>query len=178
VIGLGRTTSRAVSYGSDSTSVVLDRASGPSRVTFVFAPGAGAHREHPSVLSLSQELCARGIDVARFNFWYREQGKATPDRISRLLACYESVATFAKGLLPGNRLVIGGRSMGGRVASMLVANKYQCDGLLLYAYPLLGANGSQRTQHLGDITVPTLCVCGTRAIGCARLTAWMLSSPH
>jgi predicted alpha/beta-hydrolase family hydrolase len=122
VIGLSDTTSHAVSCGGDSTSVALDRAARPLGVTFVFAPGAGAHREHPSVLGLSQALCSRGIDVARFNFWYREQGKATPDRMSRLLACYESVAAFAKTLLPGNRLVIG-RALHGRAGCIDAGGK-------------------------------------------------------
>jgi uncharacterized protein len=72
--------------------------------------------------------------------------------------------------IPGKKLVIGGRSMGGRVASMLAAEGFACDGLLLLAYPLHPAGKPERlrNQHLPQIKVPVLCINGTRDALCTR----------
>jgi hypothetical protein len=84
-----------------------------------------------------------------------------------LRACIEAVMAEVEH---NGRLIIGGRSMGGRAASMLAADKIQCDGLLLLAYPLHPAGRLEqlRDAHLPSITMPTLCLNGTRDALCRR----------
>jgi predicted alpha/beta-hydrolase family hydrolase len=131
---------------------------------FVFAHGAGGHRDDRGMLALSAELERRGMEVVRFNFPYREQGSGRPDPMPVLM---KSVADAA-GRARKGRLIIGGRSMGGRAASMLAAEGFACDGLLLFAYPLHPAGQPQklRDAHLPRIAVPTLCFNGTRDALC------------
>jgi uncharacterized protein len=125
---------------------------------------------HRSMLQLSEVLRARGFDLVRFNFLYREKGGRAPDRMPRLQACFSAVTARTRLEVPGKKLIIGGRSMGGRVASMLAAEGLACDGLLLLAYPLHPAGKPERLrdQHLPRIKVPVLCVNGTRDALCTR----------
>ena len=126
---------------------------------------------HRSMLKLSEVLRGRGFDVVRFNFLYREKGGRAPDRMPKLQACFSAVAEHARREIPGKKLIIGGRSMGGRVASMLAAEGFACDGLLLLAYPLHPAGQPEklRDAHLPDIKVPVLCINGTRDTLCDRI---------
>jgi predicted alpha/beta-hydrolase family hydrolase len=126
---------------------------------------------HRSMLKLSEVLRGRGFDVVRFNFLYREKGSRAPDRMPKLQACMKSVVEKARshaGL--GKKIIIGGRSMGGRVASMLAAEGFDCDGLLLLAYPLHPAGQPEklRDAHLPKIRVPVLCINGTRDELCRK----------
>jgi predicted alpha/beta-hydrolase family hydrolase len=138
-----------------------------SGVVFVCAHGAGGHRDDASMRALAQALRARGIGVVRFNFPYREKGSRRIDPMPRLQACVRAVAERARELEP-RLLLLGGRSMGGRAASMLVADGYACDGLLLAAYPLhpAGKPEKRRDAHLAQIGVPVLCFNGTRDALC------------
>ena len=111
-----------------------------------------------------------GIEVVRFNFAYRERGSRRPDPMPELRARYEAVVADARKNLGARPLIIGGRSMGGRVASMLAADGFACDGLLLFAYPLHPAGQPEklRDAHLPRIKVPVLCFNGTRDALCRR----------
>ena len=146
----------------------LDPAAGAAKALFVAGHGAGSHMEHRSMLQLAKVLRARGFDVVRFNFLYREKGSRVPDRMPKLQACFTAVVE--KYRPAGKKLVIGGRSMGGRVASMLAAEGLQCDGVLLLAYPLHPAGQIEklRVEHLPRIKVPVLCINGTRDALCDR----------
>jgi hypothetical protein len=110
--------------------------------------------------------------VVRFNFLYREKGAPAPDRMPKLQACFSSVVQGmqAQSVTAGKKLILGGRSMGGRVASMLAAEGFACDGLLLLAYPLHPAGKPERLrdEHLPRIKVPVLCINGTRDLLCQR----------
>lgn len=119
------------------------------------------------MLATAAALEARGIEVARFNFPYRERGSRMPDRMPELKAAFAAVAERLRG---GGKLVLGGRSMGGRVATMLAADGFTCDGLLLFAYPLHPAGKPEklRDAHLPAIRVPVLCFNGTRDKLCTR----------
>ena len=123
------------------------------------------------MLELSHVLCARGFDVLRFNFAYRERGAKLPDRMPQLQARFAAVAQEARAGLGSKKLILGGRSMGGRVASMLAAEGFACDGLLLFAYPLhpAGKPEKPRDAHLPQIRVPVLCINGTRDALCDRI---------
>lgn len=122
------------------------------------------------MLKLSEVLRDRGFDVVRFNFLYREKGGRAPDRMPKLQACFSAVVERARREIPGKKLIIGGRSMGGRVASMLAAEGFACDGLLLLAYPLHPAGKPERLRdaHLSSIKVPVLCINGTRDLLCQQ----------
>lgn len=160
-----------VQVGGEATTAVLDAAerAGP-RVVFVCAHGAGGHRDDRGMLQLRDELRSRDVDVVRFNFLYREKGSGRPDRMPQLQACVSAVVARAVEELRPDVLLIGGRSMGGRAASMLAAEGFACDGLLLLAYPLHPAGQPEklRDAHLPAIRVPVLCFNGTRDDLCRR----------
>jgi predicted alpha/beta-hydrolase family hydrolase len=118
----------------------------------------------------AQALEAAGLSVLRFNFPYREKGAGRPDPMPVLKAAVAEAAARARSELAPRKLIIGGRSMGGRAASMLAADGFDCDGLLLLAYPLhpAGAPEKLRDAHLAQIRVPVLCFNGTRDALCER----------
>ena len=122
------------------------------------------------MVSLAAELVSRGITVVRFNFLYKEKGSGRPDPMPRLKECVASVVARVREELTPRLLFIGGRSMGGRAASMLAAEGFTCDGLILLAYPLhpAGKPGQLRDKHLSSISVPVLCFNGTRDTLCRR----------
>ena len=122
------------------------------------------------MVELSTVLRDHRFDVVRFNFFYREKGARAPDRMPQLQACFRAVADQVRATIGNKKLVIGGRSMGGRVASMLAAEGFACDGLLLFADPLHPAGRPERLRaaHLPNIRVPVLCVNGTRDALCTR----------
>lgn len=112
-------------------------------------------------------LEAVGVDVVRFNFPYRQKGSKRPDPMPVLKDTVAAVAAKVRG---SGKLIIGGRSMGGRAASMLAADGFECDGVLLFAYPLHPAGQPEklRVAHLASIQVPVLCLNGTRDELCRR----------
>jgi predicted alpha/beta-hydrolase family hydrolase len=160
-----------IRVGATETSAVLERAPGaPAGALFVCAHGAGGHMTDRGLLAATECLRARGLDILRFNFPYREQGSSRPDPMPRLAESIAAVATHARREAGPRRLLLGGRSMGGRAASMLTADGFACDGLLLLAYPLHPAGQPEklRAAHLARIAVPVLCVNGTRDALCRR----------
>jgi predicted alpha/beta-hydrolase family hydrolase len=142
----------------------------PRRATFVCAHGAGGHMADAAMSSVARTLRSRGIDMVRFNFLYREQGSRRPDPMPRLQACIDAVVAHVRSSLTTPLLIVGGRSMGGRAASMLAADGAQWDGLLLLAYPLHPAGQPEklRDAHLPRIRMPVLCCNGTRDALCTR----------
>jgi hypothetical protein len=166
-----------IKVGSDEeTSAVFEPAVFESRSTptsgalFVCAHGAGGNMNDKGMLAASAQLRKRGLNVVRFNFLYREKGSGAPDPMPRLKQCAMAVAEHARTVVQPDLLILGGRSMGGRVASMLVADSYRCDGLLLLAYPLhpAGQPHKLRDAHLKQIGIPVLCLNGTRDALCQR----------
>ena len=133
----------------------------------VLFPGAGSAADHPSLVAIEEALAP--VPVRRVDFPYRRAGRRAPDRAPVLLACVrDEVRAFARELdVPTSRLVIGGRSMGGRMCSMAVADTddpLKVAGLLLVSYPLHppAKPDKLRTEHLPRIPVPTLCVSGSK----------------
>ena len=143
-------------------SVLRERStSGETLATFIAAHGAGGNMHDRGMQAVAKEMRARGLDVVRFNFPYSEKKSGRPDPMPVLRACIEAVMSDVEHT---GTLIIGGRSMGGRAASMLAADQIQCDGLLLLAYPLhpAGKPDQLRDAHLPRISVPTVCFNGTR----------------
>jgi uncharacterized protein len=104
----------------------------------------------------------------RFNFLYKEKRSGRPDPMPKLKETTSAVVARVREALNPTTLIIGGRSMGGRAASMLAADGFDCSGLLLLAYPLhpAGRPDQLRDAHLPSIRVPVLCVNGTRDTLC------------
>ena len=133
----------------------------------VLFPGAGSSASHASLVSLEEALSP--LPVARIDFPYRRAGKSFPDKTPVLVECVRSeVRAFAEQLgVPTSQLLIGGRSMGGRMCSMAVAdetNQLDVAALVLMSYPLHPPKKPEnlRTEHLPRINVLTLCISGTK----------------
>jgi predicted alpha/beta-hydrolase family hydrolase len=161
----------SVPVGAERVSAVYDAADTASDAAlFICAHGAGGNMSDRGVLASAAAMRANGIGVVRFNFIYKERGSGRPDTMPRLTATVAAVAEYARAELRPARLIIGGRSMGGRAASMLAADGYQAEGLLLLAYPLHppGKPEQLRDAHLQRIRIPVLCFNGTRDEFCTR----------
>lgn len=161
----------SVAVGDESTSVICDLVPNADRApVFVFAHGAGGHMADRGMQQTAEALVARGLNVVRFNFLYKEKGSGRPDPMPLLKATTSAVVARVRQELQAETLIIGGRSMGGRAASMLAAEGYDCAGLLLLAYPLhpAGRPDQLRDAHLPAIRVPVLSFNGTRDSMCTR----------
>jgi uncharacterized protein len=148
-----------------SVTAIRHEPEGPAGWTFVYAPGAGANIDDPFGAYLGKELSQRGVACVRFQFPYQEAGKKSPDRPEVLEATWRAVIEqfCGSGSQPDGRLAVGGRSMGGRIASQVVAQGVAVDAIALFAYPLHppGRPENARDAHLPSIDVPTLFCSGT-----------------
>jgi predicted alpha/beta-hydrolase family hydrolase len=129
----------------------------------LLAPGAGSDRNQSTLRAI--EGAVAPLPVVRMDFPYRRAGRKAPDRPDVLLAAVrdEAAALVAAARIRPRRLVLGGRSMGGRICSMAVADGLPAAGLVLVSYPLHppGRPERLRTEHLGRLDVPCLFVSGT-----------------
>ena len=133
----------------------------------VLFPGAGSDRNHSSLLLLEKALSP--LPVARIDFPYRRAGKKAPDRAPILLQCvFDEVRSIASEWgTDTSHLVIGGRSMGGRICSMAVSDVEDplvVAGLVLISYPLHppGKPEKLRTEHLHRVKTPSVWISGSR----------------
>ena len=138
-------------YGSGGTLIVL-------------GPGAGGSRRTPQLVRFAESLAASGRGVLLYDFPYRDRGRRAPDPPDVLEATTRAVGDYARTTLGAVRLVHGGKSMGGRIASQVVAGGAPGDALILLGYPLHppGKPDQLRDRHLPRIAVPMLFVQGTR----------------
>jgi uncharacterized protein len=150
--------------GRETSAIYEPTTASESRGLFVCAHGAGGNINDRGTLAAAKLMRDRGLDVVRFNFLYKEKGSGRPDPMPLLKSCYAAVVEHIRKEVSPSRLIIGGRSMGGRTATMLAADGFECDGLLLLAYPLHpeGKPEQLRDAHLPSITAPVLCFNGTR----------------
>jgi predicted alpha/beta-hydrolase family hydrolase len=135
-----------------------------SGVTLILGHGAGAGQTSGFIVEFATALSARGIDIVTFNFLYTEQGRRIPDPNPRLENCYRAVIEAVRERKPG-KLAIGGKSMGGRIASQVAAGGAgELAGLVFLGYPLHppGRPDRPRTVHLRDVRAPMLFVQGAR----------------
>ncbi|CAN5884712.1 alpha/beta fold hydrolase [soil metagenome] len=155
-----------VPVGTETTSAVYESAAeGDDIALFVCAHGAGGNIADRSTVASANALRTQGFGVVRFNFLYKEKGSGRPDAMPKLTSTFSAVVAHARAALGDPRpLVIGGRSMGGRAASVLASEGFDADGLLLLAYPLHppGQPEKLRDAHLPSITMPVLAFSGTR----------------
>jgi hypothetical protein len=147
----------ALVYGSPGPA-------GPAGATLILAHGAGAGQRSPFMVSFANALTALGVETITFNFPYTEQKRRVPDRPAVLEACYRSVIDAVRP--PAGRLFIGGKSMGGRIATQVAAADPErpIAGLVLLGYPLHppGRPAERRDAHLPAVGRPMLFIQGSR----------------
>src|SRR5207247_1337503 len=129
-----------------------------ARGAVVVAHGAGGDMRGPLLQGFADCLREATFGTLRFNFPYTERGRKTPDPAPRLLDAYRSAFQEAKARVGAKHVLVGGKSMGGRIASMAVADGMPADGLVFLGYPLHapGRPDKLRDEHLGRIRVPML----------------------
>jgi predicted alpha/beta-hydrolase family hydrolase len=154
----------------ESVSGVLSRPEtglNKARLGVILAHGAGNDMNNPLLVSLSAGLAQRGFLALRFNFPYKEKGRKAPDPAKKLILTWQKVYRFLKedagyGL---KKIVVSGKSMGGRIASQMVADGLlPAAGVILWGYPLHppGKRDKLRDAHLYRLNVPLLFFAGTR----------------
>jgi uncharacterized protein len=155
--------------GGAATTALLYSSAGPGvGATYILAHGAGAGQGSRFIVAFGYALSALGLDVVTFNFPFTEQHRRIPDRAPVLEACYRAVIETVRADVASARsmLVIGGKSMGGRMATHVAAADGQLTlaGLVLLGYPLHppGRPHQRRDKHLGSIGRPMLFVQGSR----------------
>jgi uncharacterized protein len=138
-----------------------------ARITLILGHGAGANQTSAFMVTFATELALRGIDAVTFNFFYSEHRRGAPDPNAKLETCYRAVieAVRSNKTVARNRLAIGGKSMGGRIASQVAAAGVgDLLGLVFLGYPLHppGRPEKLRSTHLPLIESPMLFVQGSR----------------
>lgn len=148
--------------GGNNVTAIATKPVAPNDWTLVYAPGAGSNVHDPFGRYACRALTGHGIATVRFQFPYQEAGRSRPDPPATLEATWRAVIEFAR-LRPG-RIIVSGRSMGGRVGSIAVAGGMHADAIALFAYPLHppGSPEKVRTEHFPRLSVPVLFCSGTR----------------
>jgi len=161
----------SVPDGGMVTALVYLSTKPGSTVTIILGHGAGAPQTSKFMVDFATGLTGRGCNAVTFNFPYTEHGRKIPDRPEKLEACYkqviEDIAAESRFAEPG--LIIGGKSMGGRIASQVAASdalksRASVKGLVFLGYPLHppGRPDRLRAEHLSRIGLPMLFVQGSR----------------
>ncbi|MEP7304756.1 MAG: alpha/beta family hydrolase [Acidobacteriota bacterium] len=151
------TTARVYPVDGDTVGAVL-----------ILGHGAGAGQQHPWMVECARALSALGIEIVTFNFLYSEQRRHAPDRRPLLDECYRAVIEVVRQRVTGSErsLFIGGKSMGGRIATHVAADDpgLALQGLVLLGYPLHppGQPEKRRDAHLPAVGRPMLFVQGSR----------------
>ena len=163
------TTQLTIDVGSDgqTTGLVYASRDVPAHATFILAHGAGAGQQSAFIIGFPQGLSDRGIDVLTFNFLYTEQGRRVPDATKKLDACYRVAVAAARHQFGRSDVFVGGKSMGGRIATHLAADdaaELGIRGVVALGYPLHPPGKPQqlRAVHLPRLRVPMLIVQGER----------------
>ncbi len=155
-----------VATGEETTALVYPARQGDDPPLIVLAHGAGAGQRHAFIVTIAEALASRGVSVVTFDFLYVARGRRLPDKAPLLEACFSAVVEQARGWYPSARLFLGGKSLGGRMATHLAAAGAVPDltGVVVLGYPLHppGRPAQRRTAHLSRIRVPLLVIQGTR----------------
>jgi predicted alpha/beta-hydrolase family hydrolase len=158
-----------ISVGTDAETTAFVYAGQPGADSaLILAHGAGAGPQSPFMVDFARGIARHGVHVVTFNFLYVEQHRRIPDRLPLLQGCYQAVVEAVRGHLAdaGRRLFIGGKSMGGRIATHLAASErsLSLNGLVLLGYPLHppGRPDRKRDEHLPAVARPMLFMQGSR----------------
>ena len=150
-----------IAYDGGAVTGVL--AGGEGRLGVLLAHGAGAGQSHPWITTVRDGLAAAGWPVMTYDYRYTSLGRKSPDRMPTLLEVHRAAAETLAARC--DRVVLAGKSMGGRAASHLVGDEaWPAAGLVYYGYPLvaLGKGEPRDMSHLRRIDVPQLFFAGTR----------------
>ncbi|WP_157523881.1 alpha/beta hydrolase family protein [Microbacterium sp. CH1] len=152
-----------VALPSGVTPVSADWTPGTRDDVVLIAHGAGAGKDHPFLVGFDRALAASGYSTLRFSFPYAEQGRRMPGPAAHAVATWEAAVAEARARAPHAAVWATGKSYGGRMASLAVAEGLVVDGLVYLGYPLHppGRPDKPRIAHLPSITVPQLFVEGT-----------------
>lgn len=157
----------------DSVTALWQPVDGGERPAFLLAHGSGSHLHSPFQDAIAAGLVARGFPVLRFQYPYRELARELgkqrpPDRAPLLEACHERALEALRERAGGRRLVLAGKSLGGRIASHLAAKDAHSHALVLFGYPLhpKGKPEKLRVEHFPAIVQPSLFLTGTRDALC------------
>lgn len=142
----------------------MSRSGAGTAGALLLTPGAGSDRDHHTLVAIEEAVAP--LPVCRVDFPYRREGRKAPDRAPKLVAAVvEAVGDLTRqtGVAP-ERVVLGGRSMGGRICSMAVAEGLASKGLVLISYPLHppGKPERLRVDHFPRLNLPCLFISGTR----------------
>jgi predicted alpha/beta-hydrolase family hydrolase len=141
------------------------RAAGSARALIVLGHGAGAGQRHPFMTAVASGFAARGIDAVTFDFPYMRERRHVPDRAPVLEKAFLDVVDAARRWSGADAMFIGGKSMGGRMATHLgAAGVDRLQGIIVFGYPLHppGKPERLRVDHLPSVKVPVLIVQGER----------------
>ena len=142
-------------------SAVWHAADGPA---LVVGHGAGAGMNHPFIVGFCGAIADAGVAALRFNFPYMEAGRRTPDQAKNAIGAFRSAFEAATERGGGRQVLGGGKSYGGRIASMAAAEGMPAAALVFLGYPLHapGKTDQVRDAHLYDLTMPMLFLHGTK----------------
>lgn len=172
---------------NDRTSGILSLPTAGCKPTaIILAHGAANDMMNPLLAAFAEGLAGAHYPVLRFNFLYAEQKRRSPDREPVLVAAWDAAYEFLKnGGLEVDRIIAAGKSLGGRIASHMVAKgQLPVQGLMFLGYPLhrMGDAAVLHDSHLYSITVPMLFVEGTRDtlcdLGALAAVLGRLKAPH
>lgn len=154
-------TEASIPVGTSAASYSLH---GEGRVAVILGHGAGGNRKSPFLVRCAEAMARSGRSAVLFNFPYTESRRRVPDAPAVLEATVAAVADHVRGLPGVERIVLGGKSMGGRIASQAVAQGTPADALAFLGYPLHppGRPEKLRDAHLPRIGAPMLFLQGTR----------------
>ena len=152
-----------IEQGRVRVSAVYARPPKP-RATLVVAHGAGAGMDHPFMAGFTRAMNDLGVATLRFNFVYTENGRRAPDPAPFLEETWRAAFDAASGRAKGEPVWAGAKSLGGRIASMVVADGMPAAGLVFLGYPLHAPGKPERIrdEHLYSIKAPMLFLEGTR----------------
>ena len=142
-------------------SAVWHPADGPA---LVVGHGAGAGMDHPFIVGFCEAVADEGIAALRFNFPYMEAGRRTPDAAKNAIGAFRSAFETAGDRSGGRPVLGGGKSYGGRIASMAAAEGMPAAALVFLGYPFHppGKPDQVRDAHLYELTIPMLFLQGTK----------------
>lgn len=149
---------------AEDVSAVVHEPGRPSGTNVLLAPGAGGDLDGAPLVALADAIAGEGHRVVRVNLPYREAGKKAPPRADRAANGYALILESARAAIdPAGRWIAGGKSYGGRVASLAASEGMPVAGLLFYGYPLHapGKPEKLRVEHWPHVPVPCLFLQGT-----------------
>ncbi|MEV7631354.1 alpha/beta family hydrolase [Microbacterium sp. NPDC089318] len=149
--------------GPATVTTAWEEPDGASRGVVTIAHGAGAGMDHPFLIGFAAALRAEGFTTVRFNFPYLEAGRRMPGPAAHALLTWHAVVASVRSQRPDAPMWACGKSYGGRMASMAVAEGLDVDGLVYLGYPLHppGKPEKPRVEHLPAVRPPQLFVEGT-----------------